>query len=362
MLFVIYNPFNDIDDENVSVEIIDNGNKVILKTPTQIIFDNDINYYRYIIDEKPRCAPNKLICINKNGEEYHYIYLKNKQLPLIYLNHCISIGDKDILFSIHHLAENKEKKKELLIASAESGHSHAAYLLGLQCLEMQNKTDAITYFTMAINNSLLRNSEDIGMYYYNLGLCYTDEINKKRAIRQAVIYGYYLAIGVYLNFDNMIENFDELFIICKSKERILTYIYNHIKYNKYDKHTEKLYLILIENGRKDLKCELALHYCNNLKDYKNAKKWWMDAIDEDDNIESMFLLGEYYRLIEHNYPLMKWYLSMAMAENYGNAMLVLATYYKEIENNPTESTRYMNMVTQDNISTRRIGYIKHSNA
>lgn len=95
----------------------------------------------------------------------------------------------------------------------------------------------------------------------------------------------------------------------------------------------------------DLNCDKAMYRLGYYYKQSQDPKWkqyYLMAIASGHR-RAMLELGEYYRTIEINYSEMKKYLLMAIESDNKSAMYALAVYYRDIKQNQKKMVRYFEM-------------------
>uniref|UniRef100_A0A6C0H5L5 RING-type domain-containing protein n=1 Tax=viral metagenome TaxID=1070528 RepID=A0A6C0H5L5_9ZZZZ len=180
-----------------------------------------------------------------------------------------------------------------------------------------------------------------------------EEIGKKYdLIINKIICDEKIILSIFNSLELKEEDYD------LNDSNILVFIgiyYRHVK--KDNKNAKKYYLMAIEKGNKTGMNDLGYLYHIVEKDYKNAKKYYLMAVEKG-NVNGMNNLGTLYHNIEKDYENAKKYYLMAIEKGDDHdAMNNLACLYYGIEKDNENAKKYYLMAIEKGNETA-IGNIK----
>jgi TPR repeat protein len=135
-------------------------------------------------------------------------------------------------------------------------------------------------------------------------------------------------LGTYYKKIKDYDNMKKYFLMAIEHKNVYAMFNLALYYKRVEKNAElttKYFLMADEYGDKDALLNLGFFF-KETKDYNQMKYYFLKAIDKG-NRSALCQMGNYYRFIQINEPLMIWYYLEAIAKDCVKSMYNLADYY-----------------------------------
>uniref|UniRef100_A0A6C0H5C3 RING-type domain-containing protein n=1 Tax=viral metagenome TaxID=1070528 RepID=A0A6C0H5C3_9ZZZZ len=136
-----------------------------------------------------------------------------------------------------------------------------------------------------------------------------------------------------------------------NNEKILLSIFNSLEIREEDYDLNDLNVLVI----------IGLYYRDVKKDYENAKKYYLMAVEKG-NANGMNDLGYLYHIVEKDYENAKKYYLMAVEKGNDSAMNNLGNLYHNVEKDYENAKKYYLMAIENgcNMAMNNLGYLYYN--
>jgi len=230
-----------------------------------------------------------------------------------YLLRAIAYKNTEAMIFLANFYSNKsvfdfELMNKYYLMALEYGNIQSAFLLASYFQTNLNFLDMIKWFSVCIN------------HYINFTDELIDRSNFYFKIKSMI------SLGTYYKKINNMELMMKYYMM--AHDIIFTDHNNHLPLVVQKYYNDKIYLIYTDGSYSILR-DIAKYYKSTNQSELMTKFCLLD-IEHNNNSDSMFDLGIYYRGLKQ-YDDMKKYLNMAVDDNNYSAMIELSDYYKHIE-------------------------------
>lgn len=194
------------------------------------------------------------------------------------------------------------------------------------------------YYKAGVNKNYMHCMGNLSLYYKSKKK-YNKYLKYAKMGAEAGIVSLYTDMGDYYrgisDFDKMKENYEKAI-----DQKATSAMINYAEYlEKEDKENAKKYLeIAVKEGSDYAKIKLAVFYRDS-GDYQSMKT----LLEGMENVNSFYILGDYYLKCERNYKLAKEYLLKCANLGIVKAILDISYYFRHVERDFQETEKYLLM-------------------
>jgi len=294
------------------------------------------------------------------------IHIYNKNLELVPINETnkiknlytdgkLDVGNNEFTFlnyGIYHqfIDKNYDEAIKYYLMAIKKDNTYAMNNLALIHVFMKNYDEAKKYYLMAIQKGNLFAMNNFGIYYLYIEKNYNEA--KKyylMALEQGNVQAMVNLAHYYYVIENNYKEAKKYCLMALEQGNIQAMINLGQHYYVIEKNYEeakKYYLMALENDNNNTLIINTLgkvHY--EKKNYEEAKKYYLMGVEKE-SIDSMFELGNYYKLIENEQKQAIKYYMMAYIHSKSEPKIIRDTIIKELKEITTPLELFM--LFQDN--------------